>query len=245
MTSTVLALEHLTYRWPHRAEQVLDIQGLDIAAGSRTFVHGPSGCGKSTLLGLMAGIMLPSSGHVRLLGQDWGDLKPAQRDRYRADHVGYIFQQFNLVPYISALQNVLAPCYFSNQRRQTAIAEAGSPLARAQQLLATMGLSSKDGQQPSGRLSVGQQQRVAAARALIGGPALIIADEPTSALDDENCEKFMHHLLEAATLANSAIVFVSHNQALGRYFDRQVDLPEINRVQAARQLPSNTGGAAR
>lgn len=245
MTAPILALEQLSYTWPQRTDPVLDIQRLELASGSRTFVHGPSGCGKSTLLGLMAGILLPSSGHVRLLGKDWSNLKPAHRDRYRADHVGYIFQQFNLVPYISALQNVLAPCYFSDQRRRAAMAEAGSPQARARQLLAIMGLSSKESQQPSGRLSVGQQQRVAAARALIGGPALIIADEPTSALDDGNCEKFMHHLLEAATLANSAVVFVSHNQALGRYFDQRVYLPEINRVQAAMQSAANTTGAAR
>lgn len=242
MTSPVLALEQLTYRWPHRTEPVLDIQHLEVAAGSRTFVHGPSGCGKSTLLGLMAGIVLPSSGHVRLLGQNWGDLAPARRDRYRADHVGYIFQQFNLVPYLSALQNVLAPCYFSDHRRRAARAEATSPEARAQELLLNMGLSSKDIRQPSGRLSVGQQQRVAAARALIGRPALIIADEPTSALDEENCENFMQHLLEAATQANSAIVFVSHQNALGRYFDQRVYLPELNRVQTGMKASANTIG---
>ena len=233
MTDLVFSLRNIGKTRPGNEGFRLRIEQLDVARGSLLALVGPSGCGKSTLLGLMAGILLPTSGHVRLLEKSWRDLKPAQRDRYRADHVGYIFQQFNLVPYISALQNVLAPCHFSSRRQTAAIAAAGTVEACAQTLLATMGLSSTDIHQPASKLSVGQQQRVAAARALIGHPTLIIADEPTSALDDDNCHNFMDHLLSAAAQANSAVVFVSHNEALGQYFDRHIDLPDINTADRA------------
>lgn len=237
--ASVLTLDHLTYTWPGSKGPVLAIDHLQIPQGSRVFLHGPSGCGKSTLLGLMAGVLLPSSGSIELLGHRWQDLKAARRDRYRADHVGYIFQQFNLVPYISALENVLAPCYFSAQRRQAANADNGSPLASAHALLLAMGLTPDDIKRPAGQLSVGQQQRVAAARALIGRPALVIADEPTSALDDSTTQSFMQHLLDAVEQARSAIVFVSHNRHLQTYFNQHVFLPDINRARRPAQTAGN------
>ena len=230
MTKAVLTLSNLRYQWPGSVRPVLDIAQLDIGQGSRIFLHGPSGCGKSTLLGLMAGVLIPTTGEVCLLGQPWQSLKASQRDRFRADHVGYIFQQFNLVPYLSALQNVQAPCYFSAHRKKAASREGGSPQVSAQALLQAMGLTPSDTEKPAGTLSVGQQQRVAAARALIGHPELIIADEPTSALDDATTDTFMQHLLNAAALSHSAVVFVSHNQHLARYFDRHVFLPDINQA---------------
>lgn len=242
MTQAVLTLRQLIYAWSGNTGAALDIEHLDIHAGTRTFLYGPSGCGKSTLLGLMAGVLLPSSGNISLLGHDWRALKAARRDQYRADHVGYIFQQFNLVPYLSALQNVLAPCFFSRQRRQAAVAEMGSPEQCAHALLEKMGLSAGEIQKPARFLSVGQQQRVAAARALIGQPALIIADEPTSALDDDNCARFMQSLLDAASQAQSAVIFVSHNQALSQYFDHSLYLPDLNRARLDAVVPQPSNG---
>lgn len=236
----VLSIDHLVYAWPGHADPVLKINDLRIPLHSRTFLYGPSGCGKSTLLSLMAGVLLPTSGSVELLGQRWQRLKAARRDRYRADHVGYIFQQFNLVPYISALENVLAPCYFSAQRRQAAMADHGSPAASAEALLLAMGLTPEDINRPAGNLSVGQQQRVAAARALIGRPALVIADEPTSALDDDTTHSFMQHLSSAVDKAQSSLVFVSHDRNLQTYFNQHVFLPEIN---LAGPLHKTTGHA--
>ncbi len=221
-----LLLQGLRYRWPGAAGDTIQIDRLQLNAGDTVFLRGPSGCGKSTLLGLCAGVLLPQAGTVRLLGQAWQGLGAAARDRWRGDHVGYIFQQFNLLPYLSVLDNVRLPLRFSAQRAQRAGPQA------AEQLLARTGLASSLWQQAAGRLSVGQQQRVAAARALIGAPALVIADEPTLALDEALREAFMALLLQACADAGSALLFVSHDARLAARFGRVIDLPAINQPSA-------------
>lgn len=183
------------------------------------FVQGPSGCGKSTLLSLLCGVLLPTEGGVSVMGRDWRSLRPAQRDAWRADHIGYIFQQFNLLPYLSPIDNVLLPCRWSARRRQGAAPEGG-PRAQAQALLRTLQLPPDAWQRPCHQLSVGQQQRVAAARALVGRPSLLLADEPTSALDEATREAFMHTLLAACQQAACAVVFVSHDARLARHFEQ-------------------------
>jgi putative ABC transport system ATP-binding protein len=220
----------LRYRWPGGREDCLDIESLQIGAGHSVFLHGPSGSGKSTLLGLMAGVLLPRSGRLALLGRDWAALSGAARDAFRADHVGYIFQQFNLLPYLSVLDNVLLPCRFSALRRQRADAAAGSARAGAQALLQQVGLGSALWPRPAAQLSVGQQQRVAAARALIGRPELVIADEPTSALDAALRDSFMALLLQQCRDAGSTLVFVSHDDRLAAAFDRTLALAQVNRA---------------
>ena len=124
----MLELRDLHYAWPGAAADCLVIERLDIAAGRTVFMHGPSGCGKSTLLGLMAGVLVARRGSVSLLGQDWARLRGGARDARRAAHVGVIFQQFNLLPYVSVLDNVLLPCRFSAARAQRC---AGGPAAAA------------------------------------------------------------------------------------------------------------------
>ena len=229
--TAVLSAESLRFAWPGAAAPCIDIDRLDIAAGEAVFLHGPSGCGKSTLLSLMAGVLVASAGRVALLGQDWSGLSSAARDRARVAHVGYIFQQFNLLPYLSVLDNVLLPCRFSRARMERA-AHEGSARAQAQQLLERMGLDESLWQRQAMRLSVGQQQRVAAARALIGQPEVVIADEPTSALDEDRREAFLDVLLAACHANHSALVFVSHDQRIATRFSRHVLLPEINRAAA-------------
>ena len=224
---SVLALRDLRFAWPGAAAPAIDIAQLDVAAGEAVFLHGPSGCGKSTLLSLMAGVLLADAGQVTLLGQDWAALSGAARDRRRVDHVGYIFQQFNLLPYLSAIDNVLLPCRFS-QRRDTRAARDGSARQQAGQLLSQMGLDNALWVRPAMHLSVGQQQRVAAARALIGQPELVIADEPTSALDEDRREAFLDVLLAACAASGSALVFVSHDQRIAPRFGRHILLPDIN-----------------
>jgi putative ABC transport system ATP-binding protein len=221
----VLNLRHLHHRWPGAADDSLVIQQLDIAAGRTVFLHGPSGCGKSTLLGLLAGVLPARSGSVALMGQDWTALPAGARDARRADHVGVVFQQFNLLPYLSVLDNVLLPCRFSQRRAQRC---AGSPRAAAQELLRCMGLSAPLWARRADALSVGQQQRVAAARALIGGPELVLADEPTSALDGPLREGFVALLLQACAAAGSTLVFVSHDERLAARFDERLSLPALN-----------------
>lgn len=233
MAGPLLEVQDLRFAWPGSAQDCLDIAGLQVAAGETVFLHGPSGCGKSTLLSLLAGVLLPQSGRVALDGVHWGDLRPAARDRHRVDHVGYIFQQFNLLPYLTALDNVLLPCRFSPRRREAAARSTRSLRAEGQHWLSGMGLDAAVSDRPAHMLSVGQQQRVAAARALIGQPGLVIADEPTSALDEDRRDVFLNLLLSACAEAGSALVFVSHDRRIAARFGRQVSLPELNRAAGA------------
>ena len=227
----VLALRQLRFAWPGTAQDALRIDSLGIGRGERVMLRGESGCGKSTLLSLAAGVLLPQAGEVQLLGQDWRSLPAGLRDRRRADHIGYIFQQFNLLPYLSVLENVLLPCRFSRSRLE----RAGGPRSAdtARELLDALHLDAALWRRPAGRLSVGQQQRVAAARALIGRPALVIADEPTSALDEARRDAFMAMLLAQCDAAGSALLFVSHDARLAAHFDRVLELPQLNRAERA------------
>lgn len=231
MAEAVLQVDQLRFAWPGATQDCIDISALSVDRGDTVFLHGPSGCGKSTLLSLLAGVLLPQSGHVALLGTPWNQLRATTRDQWRVDHVGYIFQQFNLLPYLSALDNAILPCRFSQQRLRAALQQAGSVDAAAQIWLSNMDLDSSLWNKPAHQLSVGQQQRVAAARALIGTPDLVIADEPTSALDEERRNAFLDVLLQACTQAGSALVMVSHDPRMASRFSRQISLPTLNRAQ--------------
>lgn len=224
----LLSIKDLAFRWPQASQEILAISRLQLHEGETAFLYGPSGCGKSTLLSLVGGVLAASRGTVRLLGHDWRQLSSAQRDRLRADHVGFIFQQFNLLPYLSVLDNVLLACRFSERRTL----QAGQPLQAAQRLLEQVGIRSTDWTRKASDLSVGQQQRVAAARALIGRPDLVIADEPTSALDNALRESFMSLLLQTCAEAGSALLFVSHDAQLASRFHLQMDLTSINLAHA-------------
>ena len=225
-----VSLRNVRFRYTGAPADTLRIERLSVAAGEHVFVRGPSGCGKTTLLSLLAGVLVAGAGQVRLQGRDWAELTPATRDRLRADRIGYVFQQFNLLPYLSVLDNVLLPCRFSAQR--AARAGGRDTATRAAALLAQMGLSADFWHRPAAALSVGQQQRVAAARALIGQPELVVADEPTSALDEAVRESFMQVLLAACAEAGSALIFVSHDARLAGRFDRQLDLAALNSAAA-------------
>jgi len=222
----VISIRDLQYAWPGAAP-CLEIDRLDIAAGRTVFLHGPSGCGKSTLLGLMAGVLVARQGRVSLLGQDWAALRGGARDARRAEHVGVIFQQFNLLPYVSVLDNVLLPCRFSPARARRC---ADGPVAAARALLQHVALPPGLWPRRADALSVGQQQRVAAARALIGRPELVIADEPTSALDAALRDDFMRLLLDECRTGGSTLVFVSHDDRLAAHFDERLSLPTLNRA---------------
>ncbi|MBQ0960259.1 ATP-binding cassette domain-containing protein [Ideonella sp. 4Y11] len=237
MSGPVLSFDGVRFAYPGEATDTLDLPALALAVGERVLLRGDSGCGKSTLLSLAAGVLLPRAGRVALLGQDWQALRPGARDARRVDHVGYLFQQFNLLPYLSVLDNVLLPCRFSARRAQRARAHHASERAAAQALLQALGLEAALWPRPATALSVGQQQRVAAARALIGEPELVIADEPTSALDEGRRDAFMRLLIAQCERVGSALLFVSHDQRLAQHFVRVLDLPAINRAGHA-ALPS-------
>lgn len=230
MSTVLLELTDLRFGW-QKQPLLLDIPSFRLAAGETLFLKGPSGSGKTTLLGLLAGVQKTAPGCVRLLGTDLATLTASARDRFRADHTGYIFQQFNLLPFLSVRENVELPCRFSRLRQARACQRHGTLTNAATRLLAGLGLTDPNLlARRADSLSIGQQQRVAAARALIGQPELVIADEPTSALDTDTRETFIRLLFEECRLAGSSLLFVSHDQSLAPLFDRQLSLPELNRA---------------
>lgn len=223
----ILDMENVRFRWPGRQSFGLEIARFAVAARQRVMLLGPSGSGKSTLLALIAGIVAPELGIVRIAGQDIARMGAAARDRFRAENVGVIFQMFNLLPYASIIDNVVLPLSFARNRRAR-VARAGGTHAEAVRLLSRLGLPEELAHARSvSALSVGQQQRVAAARALIGAPELIVADEPTSALDRDRQAAFLDLLFEQAQAAGSTLVMVSHEEAFASRFDRVLRLDEI------------------
>ncbi|MCX7896371.1 MAG: ATP-binding cassette domain-containing protein [Rhodocyclaceae bacterium] len=222
----MIELAEVVFRWPGQRKPCLAIERFHLAPAERVFLHGPSGSGKSTLLNLIGGVMRPAQGRIVVLGQDLAALRARRRDRFRADHIGFIFQQFNLLPWLSVLDNVLLACRFSSRRRE----RAGNARAAAERLLASLDMAPSLWRRPAAELSVGQQQRVAAARALIGRPEILIADEPTSALDAERQLAFIDLLLSEARATEAALLFVSHDLRLARHFDRIVEMQAINRM---------------
>ena len=218
-------LSDLSFGWQAGRPPVLEFNALDVAHGEHLFVGGSSGSGKTTMLGLFSGILVPQSGTVEMLGTEINTLLGAERDRFRADHVGYIHQLFNLVPYLTVLGNVTLPCRFSKRRQQRACAQSESPAGEARRLLSHLGLGEAGLlRRPVTELSVGQQQRVAAARALIGSPEVLLADEPTSALDAANRQSFIELLFRECAAAGTSLVFVSHDFSLAPMFDRSIQL---------------------
>ena len=228
MPAPLLEIEALTYAWPGDPAPLIDGLDLVVDPGQRVFLAGASGSGKSTLLALIGGLVTPAGGRIRISGQDLATLSRARRDRFRADHLGVIFQQFNLLPWLDPVANVLLGCQFSPARRQ----RPGNPERAATELLAAMGLADDRWTRRADELSVGQQQRVAAARALIGQPDLVLADEPTSALDADRRDVFIELLFAQAERAGSAILFVSHDRELANRFDATLELAELHAGRA-------------
>ena len=223
-------VDRVRFAWKAGGRDVLDIARFEVAAGERVFVEGPSGSGKSTLLGLLGGVTIPREGAIRILGTALSSMPARRRDRFRADHVGFIFQMFNLVPYLSMIDNVTLPCRFSRRRRERIGSRAGGLEAEARRLLARLELDRPELlSRAVTDLSIGQQQRVAAARALIGAPELLIADEPTSALDEGARERFLDLLSAQCGEAGASLLFASHDTRLGARFDRRVSIAELNR----------------
>lgn len=226
--TAVIRLDEVRFGYGPR--RVLDIPRLLVEQGSSVLLRGVSGGGKSTLLGLLAGVLLPGSGRVEVAGHALQGMPGPARDRFRADHLGVIFQQFNLLPFLSVRDNVALGLRFSRRRSERISGPLDAEIAR---LLRALQLDPGLMLRRAGTLSVGQQQRVAAARALIGRPAVLLADEPTSALDRDAASAFLQLMSAQCQAAGTTVVVVSHDDSLQPLFDRTIALSEINQAGGA------------
>ena len=223
MMTAAIEIQDMEYSWPGQETPLLRIRGFRVERGESLLLQGKSGCGKTTLLSLLAGINTVDRGVLRILGEEPGAMKPEERDRFRGERIGFIFQQFNLIPYLNIVENITAPFLFSPDKK----VNPKEMKERAVELLHHLDLKI-DPEKKVTELSIGQQQRVAAARALITTPELIIADEPTSALDDDSAEAFLQLLYRETEKLKSTLVVVSHNKAMEASFPRTVKMEEIN-----------------
>ena len=225
-TTPAVHLSDVGFAFEQGEERVLDIPSWEIARSERVFLQGESGSGKSTLLSLLSGMFVPSSGQVSVLGTAVSSLSTRERDRFRAGNIGFVFQQFNLIPYLSVLDNILLAARFAETTGDSA-------RARAEELLIKVNLGVELHDRPAGQLSIGQQQRVAIVRALINSPELLLVDEPTSALDHRNRDSFLELLTEILSESGCAMVFVSHDPEIGKYFDSKLTMHDLNQAGKA------------
>lgn len=222
-TPAILHLEKVHYRWPGKRSFGINITALELAPAETVLLLGESGSGKSTLLSLICGTILPQSGSVRVAGGNIAALTAGQRDRFRAEQIGLIFQQFNLLPFASVRDNIMLPLKFAPERK----ARVSDQSAEAERLCLALGLPKGITSARAGTLSVGQQQRVAAARALIGTPPIVIADEPTSSLDAASQSSFLEMLFNQSQSHGTTLLMVSHDARLAPQFDRVIQMNDI------------------
>jgi putative ABC transport system ATP-binding protein len=226
-TPNVIRMSGVRFTWPGRAAFSLAVDAFSLPSAKRILLIGPSGSGKSTFLSLICGIVAPQTGEIDILGTDITKLPAPDRDGFRAEHFGIIFQIFNLLPYGTVIDNVLLPLSFAPMRRKRATAKSTAE-DEAVRLLTRLGLEPHLTRGPSAaNLSVGQQQRVGAARALIGSPEIIVADEPTSALDRNRQAAFLDLLFTQVSDAGATLIMVSHDETLADRFDEVMRLETI------------------
>lgn len=214
------------------AQAVIDVPSFEMQAGAEVCLAGRSGSGKTTFLNLIAGIQRADAGSIELCGSDLVQLGESARDAFRARHIGYVFQTFNLLDAYSALENVLLGMLFG----------PGPDRGFAKQLLGELGLGDRLGHKPH-QLSIGQRQRVALARALANKPKLVLADEPTGSLDPARATEALELMRRACAEHGASLLLVSHDESVIGSFDRSLDLSEINRA-ASDHADVGGGGAA-
>ena len=223
MNENIIKIDSVRFYWSKKSNFKIFIQNLEIKKGEKVLLLGESGSGKTTLLSLLCGFLNPLSGTISINGNEINKLSSKSKDEYRADNIGIIFQQFNLLPYAGVIDNILLPLYFSKVRSNSII----DPQETALQLCKQLRLPDDINDYKANRLSVGQQQRVAVARALIGNPSLIIADEPTSSIDSAAQQIFLDLMFEQIYKNESTLLMVSHDKSLSSRFDRLIDINEI------------------
>ena len=226
-SNILVEMRDVQYTYGESQKPTVRIPEFSIVRGEQLFLYGPSGTGKTTLLEMLAGVLKPQQGTLKILGCEFSQMSAAERDAFRAEHMGYVFQNFNLIPYLTAQENIELPLHLSAGRRARLGSVDTVMVIRA--LFGNLGIGDVLGKKV-GELSVGQQQRVAVARALLGKPDLLLADEPTSALDTDHREKFLKLLFELSDLYGTTVVFVSHDRSIEKLFTRSISLESINKV---------------
>ena len=226
-TAVAIDVKELVFGFGGNTPPVLNIPSWKVEPNQRIFLQGDSGSGKSTLLSLLAGLRTPSSGTVNVLDTPISQLSGRRRDAFRAKNIGVVFQHFNLIPFLSVLDNVLLAAQFGSG---SAAALRSHALELLQRVNLDPGLSTRKAEE----LSIGQQQRVAIVRALVNSPALLLVDEPTSALDYANKTSFLSLLNEVLEDTNCAMVFVSHDPSIGDMFEHRVALNDLNQSAGTR-----------
>ena len=225
----LLSLKQVSFRWPRQSRDLFHIPEFSLKRGERVFLRGPSGSGKSTLLNLIGGVLPPTQGEIEFEGRSYSSLSSSQKDALRSDQMGFVFQMFNLIPFLTVAENISLPCRFSAARLKRAT-EQRSLGEEVERLLDSLALNEPGiAKRRADELSVGQQQRVACARALIGEPSLVIADEPTSALDSDTKEMFIRLLLSESQRCSAAVLFVSHDPSLASFFSRSLQMADFQK----------------
>lgn len=223
MDDSIVKIESLRFQWSKNSNFKIFVPKLEVGRGKKVLFLGESGSGKTTLLSLICGFLEPISGSILINDKIISDLTSTNKDAYRSDNIGIIFQQFNLLPYANVIDNIILPLYFSKQRSK----KVENKINAAMNLCDQLRLPESILNQKASNLSVGQQQRVAVARALIGSPSIIVADEPTSSLDTEAQELFLDLMFDQISKNSSTLLMVSHDKSLTNYFDQVIDINEI------------------
>ena len=223
MDDSIVKIESLRFQWSKNNNFKIFVPKLEVGRGKKVLFLGESGSGKTTLLSLICGFIEPLSGSISINDKIISDLTSTNKDAYRSDNIGIIFQQFNLLPYANVIDNIILPLYFSKQRSK----KVENKINAAMNLCDQLRLPESILNQKASNLSVGQQQRVAVARALIGSPSIIVADEPTSSLDTEAQELFLDLMFDQISKNSSTLLMVSHDKSLTNYFDQVIDINEI------------------
>ena len=225
--SLAIHIEHLTLDF--NGHRCIDIPSLQIKQGENLLLFGENGSGKTTLLRLLCGLIRPDSGDIEVLGRPLTTMSERDKEHFRADYMGYVFQSLNLMPYLSALENILLPCGFSKRKKRYVDQQDITPEYVAYQLMAKLKLEDPMRlRHKTDQLSKGLQQRIAVARALIGNPKLILADEPASAMGNYSQKQVYELLVNHAKEHNATLVCISHHPNANQYFDHCINMKDIN-----------------
>jgi len=232
-----VVIRHLTKAFGDGEDRLLALKDInvDVHAGELTLLVGPSGCGKTTLISIVAGLLNPTEGHVEVLGEDLAEMSGSHLVNFRGQKIGFVFQQYNLLPALTAAENAAIPLLIAGRPRKDAVNEA-------KKILESVGMGNRVNAYPS-TLSGGQQQRVAIARALVHNPHLLVCDEPTAALDAHSGRTVMELLKHVALQQDRAVIVVTHDNRVFDFGDRIISMAdgEIERIETRDELVARGG----